>query len=448
MRSSARIALPLLGLVLIGVAMALAGENTSVALLCGIGGGLAIGLGALAHHPLFGAAVSSTLGAGVSVYLTMSHYAAQSGAESVCNINETFNCDAVNTSAYSELFGVPIAVLGLGFYVGVAAFTGTAFQQKEGSDRAPALLLAAAIGACGYSLFLAWASTQIGAWCLFCISLYLTNALLLVAGLLATREDGFLNNLGPALMGQGDRSMSTFVLAGAVAAALGLIALKPSGPTTIERAAEDDIGLLYEQVDGSIQLTGREPSWGRPDAPYVLLEFADYECPYCGEMAKEVKKLVAAHPDLRVIFKHYPLSNICNPNIPSEGHPNACMAAAAAVCAQEQGRFWELNNQMFANQHYLSKDDIRFMAEQLGLDTGALDACMSSDVTGTKVATDVDGGTKAGIWSTPSLFLQNVTAPGQWVKVTEGADGVDLMLQFKAKGAEFPAPRPPTPPGR
>lgn len=444
---TARIALPILGLVLLGAAMVFAGDDNSAAIFSGIAGGLAIALGALAHHPMFGAAVSSLMGAGVSSYLTVSHYAAQSGAASVCNINETFNCDVVNTSQYSELGGIPIALLGLGFYVGVAAFTFLGFQNKDGSERAPALLLAAAIGACLYSLFLAWASVQLGAWCLFCISLYITNTVLLVSGLLATREDGFLPNLGPALMGQNDRSISTFLTAAIAAIALGWIALKPSGPT-VEQQAEANIGMLYEQPAGQIELTGREPSWGRPDAPYVLLEFADYQCPYCGEMAKEVKKLVAEHPELRVVFKHYPLSNLCNENVPNSFHEHACMAAAAAVCAQDQGRFWELNNQMFSNQQYLAKEDIQFMASQLGLDTAGLDACMGTEATGEKVKADVAAGAKAGIYSTPSLFIQNVTAPGQWVKITEGADAVRLMLQAKAQGEEFPPPGPPTPPGR
>ncbi|MCB9761940.1 MAG: thioredoxin domain-containing protein [Alphaproteobacteria bacterium] len=447
MKRLSRVGLPILALILAGVAFYLGGEgNNTAALLTGISAGVLLAVAALVTHPLLGGAVTAAEAACVSLYLTIQHHAATAGGESVCNINETFNCDIVNTSQYAELFGVPIALFGVGFYVGVAAFTLPAWQEKEGTAKAPALLLLAAIPACGYSLFLAWASSTLGAWCLFCMSLYTANALLLVAGVLATRPDGFTANIGAALTGQNDRSIMTLIVAGLAAFAIGWLGWgKPAAPPLAEQV-EADIGQLYESVNGTVALSGHEPIWGSPSAEVLLVEFADYECPHCALMAKEVKALVTKHPELRVAHRHYPLSSICNPSVPDVMHENACMAAAAAICAQEQGRFWEMNQQMFANQRFLSRDDIRFIAQNLGLDVDALDGCMSSPQTGARVSDDVEAGKTAGVYSTPSLFVRDLTRPGEWIRVTTGSEGLELLLEARAKGASFPTPRPPSAP--
>ena len=95
------------------------------------------------------------------------------------------------------------------------------------------------------------------------------------------------------------------------------------------------------QPDNPVPLDGSEPVYGNPDAKYTVVEFADFECPYCGMVAPELKKIVDENPDVKLLFKHYPLSNVCNLNVAREGHANACAAAIASDCAGKQGKFWE-----------------------------------------------------------------------------------------------------------
>lgn len=417
--------------------------NEKAQLIAGIAAVISLALAGTISSPARGGATASWLGALVALYLTRQHLVAGSGGSSVCNFNATFNCDVVNTSAASELFGISVALYGFAFYVALGVESLRALRKPEKYPGFGGVLFAGGVLASGFSVYLASASYSLGAWCLLCMTLYVLNALLLVSGFQASRAGGDAASVSGLLK---NASASNTLLTGFVVFLLAMFGYgaeeKAASPTAV--AATGGIEQMYEQVDGKVTLAGDEPVWGRSDAPYTLVEFADYECPHCAEMAKEVKKLVAAHPDLKVVYKHYPLSNLCNPAIPDAFHEHACMAAAAATCAHAQGRFWELSNKLFENQRFLSAEDIRFMAEQVGLDTVALDACMSSPTTADAVQRDALAGAEAGVWSTPSIFLQDVVQPGETVRVTMGAEAVDLMLKWKAAGTPFPPAGPPT----
>ena len=125
-----------------------------------------------------------------------------------------------------------------------------------------------------------------------------------------------------------------------------------------------------------MELDGSEPRLGSAAAPFQILEFADFECPHCGQVAPQLKQIVKENSDTNLRFKQYPLSNICNPNIGHEFHANACTASAATECAHLQGKFWELSAQLFKNQKFLTRSDINFQAERLSLDMSAFASCM------------------------------------------------------------------------
>ena len=214
MRQSLKLGLPAAALLLAAAAAVAGGQGNSLAaILSGIAAGAALIGAAIAHAPLLGGVVGGALAAGVSVYLTVQHHAVTDGAESVCNIDATFNCDAVNSSTYSELFGVPIALLGAAFYVAVALFSWMGWRGREGYEGAGSLLTAAGAFATAYSLFLASASASLGAWCLFCVSTYIANALLLVSGVLARRERPDAPGVFAAVMGKG-ASGERYILGG------------------------------------------------------------------------------------------------------------------------------------------------------------------------------------------------------------------------------------------
>jgi uncharacterized membrane protein/predicted DsbA family dithiol-disulfide isomerase len=390
-----------------------------------------------------GGVVGGLFGAGVSAYLVSQHEAAMAGGSgSVCNIDETFNCDLVNTSAFSELGGIPIAVFGAAFYAAVALISLLNWQKVDRFTGAPKLIAITSGIAVLSALYLAWASSTLGAWCLLCISTYGISVILLIAGVLAMRKATDSGELKKKEEGS-DRSMMVAVVSGLLIMGMGVIGT--AGETEVpgaEGGEEADISLLFSKVGGEVTLSGTEPCWGSPSAPYLLIEYADFECPHCALGFTDLKPLVAANPDLRVCFKNYPLSSDCNPNVGGPMHANACIAAAAATCAQEQGRFWELSGQMFANQTTLSPGDIFFMAKQLGIDETALRECMLSEDTQAKIVAEGVAGGKAGLRATPTLFLKGVHPTDEWIQMEYGAEGASVLLAAARNGEILPAARP------
>jgi len=203
-----------------------------------------------------------------------------------------------------------------------------------------------------------------------------------------------------------------------------------------------DLSQHYEAVTGTIELDGTEPVIGPADAKFVMVEWADFECPYCAVMSEEMKKILAENPDVKLYFKHYPISDKCNSFVEGERHKDACNAAAASECARLQGRFWELSRQMFKNQEFLGKEDIRFMAEQQQIDMTAFEACMADASTSEAIRQDVAAGGVAGVEGTPSIFVKGVYGDGYVRLATMDKDAINAVLAAARAGQALPAPRP------
>ena len=152
-----------------------------------------------------------------------------------------------------------------------------------------------------------------------------------------------------------------------------------------------------QTLDEPIQIpTTGAPSMGPDMARIVLVEFSDFECPYCSVAAREIKQIMAAYPkDIRLIYKQFPLSM----------HPHAMMAASASLAAQEQGKFWELHDLMFANFRQLSRENLVKWAQQAGLDGTKFQAGLESARHKTVVEKDLQDGEQAGVNGTPALFV-------------------------------------------
>ena len=145
---------------------------------------------------------------------------------------------------------------------------------------------------------------------------------------------------------------------------------------------------------------------GRPDAPVTLVEFTDYECPYCRQFqASTLERLKRDFIDtgkLRFISRDLPL----------DFHKRAFEAANAARCAGEQGRFWELRNVMLVNADRLGRDDLLAYARDLGLDVPRFQACLDAEKFGPDVRRDLAVAQAAGVSATPTFVLGKATGKG------------------------------------
>lgn len=410
-------------------------------LLAGIAAGWSLAGAALIWDRRLGVFVAALLALGVSLYLGQQHLDAQGGA--ICSVDEVFNCDLVNQSKYSEVRGVPIALLGAAFYAGTALVALLARPGKPSFANAPHLVALGGALSVLYSVFLAWASSQVGAWCLFCISLYGLNALLLVGGLVWVNESGIPLGQGvrAVLFAKHEKSLTVLGLVLVAGVILGRQVNKPTaGGADGSGAGAPQAGLTVYRVDGEVPLDGTEPVFGSPSAKITVVEFADYECPHCGVVAPELHDLVLAAPDVRLLFKNYPLDNACNPNIGRVFHKNACAAAVAAECARQQGRFWELNRLLFKNADALDPDGIAFMAGQVGLDMATFDACRAAPSSVEAVVQDIAHATAVNVGGTPTIFVNGLYGD-QWVLVRGPGDLAEL-LKLASKGKALPTPVP------
>jgi protein-disulfide isomerase len=138
------------------------------------------------------------------------------------------------------------------------------------------------------------------------------------------------------------------------------------------------------------------PITGPSSAPITLVEFSDFQCPYCAAAVGQIKEVLKLYPSqVKLIFKQFPL----------ETHPQADLAAAAAVAAQKQGKFWEMHDAMFAHPGDLSRRAILAMAQQNGLEMKRFEEDIDSTAVREAVVRDVQDGNRAGVEGTPTLFV-------------------------------------------
>jgi protein-disulfide isomerase len=148
-----------------------------------------------------------------------------------------------------------------------------------------------------------------------------------------------------------------------------------------------------------------DPVLGSADAPITIIEFSDYECPFCRRWHTEVyPKLLETYGDqIRFVYRDFPLESI---------HANAKPAAEAANCANEQGVFWDFHDKLFSMELGLSPEAYQEYASQLDLDTGAFQDCIESGRFQQEVQSDFEFAANLGVRSTPTFFINGIAVVG------------------------------------
>ncbi|MAH07713.1 hypothetical protein CMI38_05705 [Candidatus Pacearchaeota archaeon] len=161
-----------------------------------------------------------------------------------------------------------------------------------------------------------------------------------------------------------------------------------------------------------ITLDDSDPVLGDKNADITVVEFSDFQCPFCqraadGAVAEFKQSDYFKNGDVNFVFKHLPLDNTCNSGMSRQLHPNACKSAEASICAQKQGKFWEYHDVLFANQGALDVSSLKSYASQIGLDTSKFNSCLDKGDSLGKITNDLKQATDAGGSGTPYFVVYN-----------------------------------------
>ena len=171
----------------------------------------------------------------------------------------------------------------------------------------------------------------------------------------------------------------------------------------------NELKAKYKAVDKlkaptvEVATAGRPERGGGAKAPVTIIEFSDFQCPFCKRGEESVQKVFDTYGDkVRIVFRNYPLPF----------HERARPAAEAAACANAQGKFWEYNKKLFANQNALSDDNLKTYAKDLGLDSAKFEDCYAKKQFSADIDKDIADGAAAGVNGTPAFFINGRSLSG------------------------------------
>jgi protein-disulfide isomerase/uncharacterized membrane protein len=415
------------------------------------------------------------VGAALSWALLQAHHGEGSAGAALCGdgASGVSGCDAVNRSAWSRFLGVPLAAIGLAFYLSLAlllllgALAGGEALAGAGFVALALLALALLVDGALFGIQ-AFAIRQ---YCWLCLTTYSLNVAALVS-LLPWRW------ARPAAAGQkaqpAGRALLAAWLAGSAAFALSGLALHqallaraslrqatllgtpapaspapaipapaPSAPTAASPAAapaseaeryKQEAARLQAILDDSQKLdqyfaekAAREyaaarvqkidlsdvPMKGPVAAPVTVVTYSDFLCPFCRSLAAGLDGyLPKAQNRVTLFFKNYPLDQACNPNMKRTVHEGACALALGAVCASRQGKFWPYHDRVFQTPPPRpALADVERLGSQLGLDAAAFKACLASPQAKEALSREIAEAVAIGVEATPTVFINGKKLP-------------------------------------
>jgi protein-disulfide isomerase len=183
---------------------------------------------------------------------------------------------------------------------------------------------------------------------------------------------------------------------------------------------ERQVVVKLEPVRVSLNNVGA-PTAGASDAKVTLVEFSDFQCPFCARFVSTLKQIEQTYGDrVQIVYRQYPIVSL---------HPNAFKAAEASLCANEQGKFWQIHDVMFQEQDRLSVRELKLLGGRLGMDQKKFDGCLDSGKYTEQVQNDLAEGGKAGITGTPALFVNGIPIDGGAVPFETVKRAIDRELQ-------------------
>jgi uncharacterized membrane protein/protein-disulfide isomerase len=369
--------------------------------------------------------VSFLISIGVFAYLSFHHYSLALGLEGgqFCQVNQFINCDRVAQSAYSEIFGIPVAVLGLCYslYMFIYSFCtqrGWLDISDNRTQRMHILKLKLMTAAAAiFSFYLASVSLLfLKTLCPFCMAAYILAFLQfgLVWWNAPTQASAkpTVQNLNVSELLNEHKGywlwpvaipfLAWFVSAN-VTEKFGLENLRKVAPEKIFQWSQ----MPLQNFNANLGL-----SKGDVSASKVVVEFADFKCPHCKTAARSLGNFLKSRSDVRMIFKPYPLDGQCNPHVSFRGDGSRCQMAALVLCAEKVAqKGWLVHDFFFNEQDRLGpvadiKPEFIAFAKTQGLPEGDILSCSDSAETYDIIKQIAQEGKTAQISGTPAIFVQ------------------------------------------
>jgi protein-disulfide isomerase len=148
---------------------------------------------------------------------------------------------------------------------------------------------------------------------------------------------------------------------------------------------------------------GESPVQGPKEAKVTIIDFSDYQCPFCGQARKTLKKIMDTYGNsIRLVFKDFPMSF----------HRDAEKAHEAAYCAGDQGKYWSMHELLFTNQNTLKVNNLKYFAKELGLDMAKFNKCLDDRIHAKRVTKNIEEARKFGVKKAPTFFINGIMLEG------------------------------------
>ena len=375
------------------------------------------------------ALLSSIAAAGVHLYLTIHYYQLKAGTligQSACNINETFNCDVVSLSDFSNILGVPIAILGLitalivSFLILIFQLNMTSYKKLVGKAISSLCLITVLASVLMGLISIA----QLQIYCLFCIITYVlslvtfASVLKSFSGLNLPQGQDFTGLFKEA------RWISVLIILIPVASVLGHQMFRSHYKLDkIEEFVNEAISIWESNSKQSFSEKGLKSLKDTTSPTMTIVEFADFKCGHCQQAAPVFAEFKKKHPDVQFIFKNYPLDGVCNDSMIDrngdlyKGDGTRCVLAQLTYCADQQDKGWVFHDWIFENAKALySKTEIwqqaQALADQHQVNKEQLKNCLDSRESFEAIQAQVAEGVRAKITGTPTIFVNGRKVPG------------------------------------
>ena len=298
---------------------------------------------------------------------------ANGATDAFCNVNDTFSCDDVAKSDYSEdPWGNPLGIYGIGYFLSLLFLLLRAQIQKHTVESLHAYIVLAGIGAISSTILGLISFISIGALCLTCITIYAITYLQL-ATCMFCKEEWPEDKFDFKRTTNGLLNAATVVL-------LCLLVYQQLKPINSNSFVADEAGvqknpaqvqqILNSNLDPQVHNIkldlsaysglGEDYHKGNKFAKVKVVEFADFECPACRGAANNMREVAKKYGDkVLFVFKNYPLDKSCNPDMNNDFHKYACYAAIMARCAGTYGKFWPMHDLIYNNQSELSINNMK-----------------------------------------------------------------------------------------